>query len=254
MSTSTELIARLRLGASISRERKLNQGYDAVADEAADAIEALESQLKNASVSAIAEAAEVDRMKAEVERLTTLAHGQHIELYNARLQLAAAQGQEPVGTIHEDGYWVRANNPTGNAISDAMSIGKMNRLTVYAAPIPQQPEPSVDPRLNKLQEAVIEMYCDWKKGDFALPRLAQLDLEACFEAANCGEHFAAIKQAQPERAPDVNALYEELLYAVARKFPNETRHQTALKYIKRAEELSASTASDAAIKQGGQHD
>lgn len=45
MTTNTELIARLRLGASISRERKLNQGYDAVADEAADAIEALEAQL-----------------------------------------------------------------------------------------------------------------------------------------------------------------------------------------------------------------
>ena len=44
MSTNFDLIARLRLGASISRERKLNQGYDIVADEAADAIEALEAR------------------------------------------------------------------------------------------------------------------------------------------------------------------------------------------------------------------
>lgn len=43
---NAELIARLRLGASISRERKLNQGYDAVADEAADAIEALEAEVE----------------------------------------------------------------------------------------------------------------------------------------------------------------------------------------------------------------
>lgn len=63
----------------------------------------------------------------------------------------------------------------------------------------------VDPRLNHLQSIVIDMYCDWKKGDFALPKLAQIDLEACFEAANCGELFAATptaqqpaQQAQPE--------------------------------------------------------
>ena len=30
--------------------------------------------------------------------------------------------------------------------------------------------------------------------------------------------------------------YEELLYGVARKWPGETRHQTALRYILRAEE------------------
>jgi hypothetical protein len=30
--------------------------------------------------------------------------------------------------------------------------------------------------------------------------------------------------------------YDELIYAVARKFPNETRHQTALRYIQEAEQ------------------
>lgn len=34
---------------------------------------------------------------------------------------------------------------------------------------------------------------------------------------------------------DVVRKYEELLYAVNRKFPDETRHQTALRYIKTAE-------------------
>lgn len=32
------------------------------------------------------------------------------------------------------------------------------------------------------------------------------------------------------------ALYEELLYAVARKYPGETRHQTALRYIRQREQ------------------
>ena len=37
-----------------------------------------------------------------------------------------------------------------------------------------------------------------------------------------------------EQAPEV-ALYHELLFAVASKFPNESRHQTALRYINSAE-------------------
>ncbi len=34
------------------------------------------------------------------------------------------------------------------------------------------------------------------------------------------------------RLYEIEDKYNELLYAVARKFPNETRHQTALRYIK----------------------
>lgn len=39
--------------------------------------------------------------------------------------------------------------------------------------------------------------------------------------------------------------YNELLFAVARKFPNETRHETALRYINEAETLPDSVASEA---------
>lgn len=35
---------------------------------------------------------------------------------------------------------------------------------------------------------------------------------------------------------DVLELYHELLYAVARKFPGESRHETALRYIRDTEE------------------
>lgn len=42
---------------------------------------------------------------------------------------------------------------------------------------------------------------------------------------------------------DVVQKYEELLYAVHRKFPDETRHQTALRYIKTAESPSYTNAS-----------
>lgn len=38
-----------------------------------------------------------------------------------------------------------------------------------------------------------------------------------------------------EELEDKAYLYYELLYAVERKFPDETRHQTALRYIQEAE-------------------
>ncbi len=37
---------------------------------------------------------------------------------------------------------------------------------------------------------------------------------------------------------DVRAKYNELLYAVAKKYPGQTRHETALMYITRAEETT----------------
>ena len=43
----------------------------------------------------------------------------------------------------------------------------------------------------------------------------------------------------------IKAKYYELIYAVERKFPNESRHETALKYIKQAENSKTQTASEA---------
>ena len=47
--------------------------------------------------------------------------------------------------------------------------------------------------------------------------------------------------AQPPR--DVSELYHELLYAVARKFPGESRHETALRYIRDTEERVSQSGS-----------
>jgi hypothetical protein len=57
--------------------------------------------------------------------------------------------------------------------------------------------------------------------------------------------------APPQRKPLTDELYNELLFAVGSKYPDETRHQTALRYIKRAEMRSASPAKAAHnIKEG----
>ena len=51
-----------------------------------------------------------------------------------------------------------------------------------------------------------------------------------------------------KKAQDWN-LYYELLYAVVRKFPNETRHETALRYIREAEAYCAGETSEQAKAQ-----
>jgi hypothetical protein len=53
------------------------------------------------------------------------------------------------------------------------------------------------------------------------------------------ERFAALVAALAEPEPDaIAAKYNELLMAVAQKHPDETRHETALRYITQAENQS----------------
>ena len=55
-------------------------------------------------------------------------------------------------------------------------------------------------------------------------------------------------QRQAEELVEVRKTYQELIYAVARKFPDESRHQTALRYINNAERQDNPPA--AAISKG----
>ena len=54
-----------------------------------------------------------------------------------------------------------------------------------------------------------------------------------------GDYIVHLEDTRPN-----DAKYEELLMAVARKFPNESRHETALRYITEAEARDCGTASD----------
>jgi hypothetical protein len=49
------------------------------------------------------------------------------------------------------------------------------------------------------------------------------------------DKIASLKQQLAEAQRDA-ARYNELLYAVAKKHPDETRHETALRYIRQAEQ------------------
>jgi len=62
----------------------------------------------------------------------------------------------------------------------------------------------------------------------------------CYEVAlQCMKEYS---QQELSKSEEVKKNYMELIYQVQRKFDGETRHETALKYIKRAEEPSIDTA------------
>jgi len=65
-------------------------------------------------------------------------------------------------------------------------------------------------------------------------------LQPCSEANDGKCHPPSV--ASPIASEDYKALYFELLYQVVRKHPSESRHQTALRYIKQAEEATSVNA------------
>jgi len=95
---------------------------------------------------------------------------------------------------------------------------------------------------DALQARVLEleqMYVSaWKERDaFAAGAQAQPTITA--------EIFDALEKhplPQPAKPVELQALYDELIFAVRSKYPDETRHQTALRYIRRMEEPSTSAA------------
>lgn len=71
----------------------------------------------------------------------------------------------------------------------------------------------------------------------------------CADGQECGAKTTGCQAGNCQRRiaePNHKALYMELLYAVASKFPNETRHQTALRYIKQRENPPAEPMSGCA--------
>lgn len=67
-------------------------------------------------------------------------------------------------------------------------------------------------------------------------------------AGECGHYVeanqrASAAEAECGRLKERAALYDELIYQVGNKYPNETRHQTAMRYLQRAEQPTNQTGS-----------
>lgn len=75
-------------------------------------------------------------------------------------------------------------------------------------------------------------------------KCARLEDEWTKAATLNDDQAARIAKLEAENA-ELRKNYDELIMAVARKFPNETRHQTALRYINQAESVSDKVACQA---------
>ena len=125
VSTNTELIARLRDTAS--------KGVSVWGDLQIEAAKELE--IVTAEREAYASA--IDRMQSAIDALTAERDG-------LQAQLAAAQGQEPAGYFVPESW-----DQLGKVTEWAQAIARHGQ-PLYAAPIPQQPAPSVPEGRNPL--------------------------------------------------------------------------------------------------------
>ena len=103
-------------------------------------------------------------------------------------------------------------------------------------------ETLIEERL-KAQEPVAKIVVTtssrYKKGTINVTSYCDSETEFKPHETGISEMFLYPHPLPPD---DVVHKYEELLYAVHRKFPDETRHQTALRYIKTAESPSYTNA------------
>ena len=119
-----------------------------------------------------------------------------------------------------------------------------------------QPTPAGESgaEIERLRELALCVYV----GPAAVHDLPESWLDA-LSAAGHGEPFSCDGlipyRAQPSGAVEdaARSKYEELIYAVASKFPGETRYETALRYI-REREAAANEGGAARLARGGSHD
>lgn len=124
-----------------------------------------------------------------------------------------------------------------NSMIRAAGLGDTTSISIWTDMLAAAPSPPHDP---------------YKALEVAREALQYADDNYCF--TNCDKVTNALNQInQALNAPnnnlidDFKAKYHELLFAVGKKYPNETRHETALRYIQQAEAESSN-----ATKQGNQ--
>jgi hypothetical protein len=108
-----------------------------------------------------------------------------------------------------------------------------NEISIIAKLIEALAQPEQEPVAIKRMKEWIEYLK--RKSDFGqhMKIPSEMSAGACWELAIELEQF--INTTPPQRKPLTDDLYNELLFAVGNKCPNETRHQTALRYILQAE-------------------
>lgn len=90
-----------------------------------------------------------------------------------------------------------------------------------------------DNYFNKLEELTKEQFVEALRQ--ALP-----DFLKYVATGPDGQYGQSVVYLPGREAADIRSKYDELIYAVESAFPNETRHETALRYIREAETSSGS--------------
>ena len=133
-------------------------------------------------------------------------------------------------------------------------LASLERIkSLDAQPVPVEPDvcefsPSFDPDYSGPTEWVPKYQFDSMQSAL---KLAQEERDNEKEVRNC---ISRAYEAEQKRAEKAEALaeqfrkdYMELIMAVAKKYPNETRHQTALRYILEREQPSKDQCAVGAI-------
>ena len=118
-------------------------------------------------------------------------------------------------------------DPDGEEISTGIAAA-------LRAPVAGEPKPSPSDALGLLAEAR-----GYLNAEYLASGGTALGARALIERIDA---LLSTKPSAGEEVQAVSALYQELLMAVARKWPNESRHETALRYIREAERQEATTA------------
>jgi hypothetical protein len=103
-------------------------------------------------------------------------------------------------------------------------------------------------RTGHMSDAEADAFQHWDKIDGATAwHLIERHADNWGEVGQMMDAFVRAKTKPSSETPERNykALYESLLLAVGKKYPDETRHQTALRYILQAEEPQDNRAAQA---------
>jgi hypothetical protein len=121
--------------------------------------------------------------------------------------------------------------------------GELGHSAEHARPAPKETQDAVNAALGLAAKPETQGE-RWKSGNQFLPYHPDAShVNPAYRDGWNDCYAAALLSAGPARVePDYKALYHELLFAVGNKYPDETRHQTALKYIRRAEEPKETAA------------
>lgn len=104
-------------------------------------------------------------------------------------------------------------------------------------------------RLDRLVE-VHRGWCNFCKGNAEACESATVPCSLRDYIASLPAEKGAISPPVEETATDYKALYYSLIMEVGNKYPGETRYQTALRYLKQAEDSPSSVGCDSRMKGG----